>query len=343
VWSGARLQDRLDELQAQHPDVPGFALTVIHRGQLLSAATGQADPEGRAMTATTPLRQASISKTLVAAAVLRLVETDRLGLDDAVREWISPEHRALLVAEGYDPAVMSLHDLLTHSAGLADHFGHEAFTRAVLADPQRVWTRSDQLALMSEVTEPLGHAEPTFAYSDSGYLLLGEVLEVRTGMPLAEAVVELNRFERLGLNDSYWEGQEAPAAAPRRAHQAMDGLDTTFIHGSVDAFGGGGWIASTDDVARYFEALFAGRVFDRPETLALMTGAPGHPPGSPYRYGLFERRAGDQIGYSHGGFWGTEARAYPDLGLTMAAAALDSAGIDALRDLLDALVEEAIL
>jgi len=71
----------------------------------------------------------------------------------------------------------------------------------------------------------------------------------------------------------------------------MNGLDTTFIHGGVDAFGRGGWIASTDATACYFEALFAGRVFDSQKNLVLMTRALGHPPASPYRFGWHRRPA----------------------------------------------------
>jgi len=53
----AEPQGRLDRLRAEHPDAPGFALTVIHRGQLVSAATGQADSASRVMTAASPLRR----------------------------------------------------------------------------------------------------------------------------------------------------------------------------------------------------------------------------------------------------------------------------------------------
>ncbi|OAB57821.1 hypothetical protein AY599_03900 [Leptolyngbya valderiana BDU 20041] len=328
------LQDELDAIQADRPDVPGLALSVIHRGQRVSAATGQADPAGRAMSAETPVRQASITKTYVAAAVLRLFEQGRIDLDAAIDGLISPANAALLRADGYDPSRLTLRGLLMHSSGLSDHFGSDAFTQAVLADPRREWTRSEQLAFMTRVTDPLSHETPRFAYSDSGYLLLGEVLETVTGQALPDAVAELNRFGALGLASTWWDEQRpADQDGPERAHQYLEGMDTFGIHGSVDAFGGGGVVASADDVATYFHALFEGRVFERPATLDLMTAAPGHPPDSPYRIGLFLRAAGDVDGYGHGGFWGTDVVVYPELDLVIAGVALEQGGVDAIRAL----------
>ncbi|MCR9152324.1 MAG: hypothetical protein NXH83_19350 [Rhodobacteraceae bacterium] len=70
----------------------------------------------------------------------------------------------------------------------------------------------------------------------------------------------------------------------------MDGIATTLIHGSIDAFGGGGIVASIKDVARFCAALVSGATFDRPETLDLLRAAPGHPAASPYRMGGVRRR-----------------------------------------------------
>lgn len=337
--TGPRLSDhwlrgRLEQLQASHPDVPGFALAVAHQGRFYSAATGAADPDGRAMTADTPVRQASITKTLVAASMLRLFEREQVDLKTPISALIDPGHAALLTADGYVLTDIRVRDLLMHSGGVNDHFGSEQFTQAVLSDPQRIWTRTEQLAFMTRVTDPIEGPAPRFSYSDSGYLLLGEAIETLTGMGLGEAVADLNRFESIGLAASYWEGQAPPdPAGPGRAHQFMDGLDTFAIHGSVDAFGGGGWIASVEDVARYFDALFDGEVFDQVETLNLMIEAPGHPEGSPYRIGLFEREAEGIVGYGHGGFWGSDVVVYPALDLVIAGVALEPGGTDGLREL----------
>ena len=92
----ADLQAKLDTLQSSRPDVQGFAVAVVlPDGSFISAATGDADPEGRAMTPETPVRIASITKTFVAASILRLWEEDTLDLDASIGGLISTEHREI--------------------------------------------------------------------------------------------------------------------------------------------------------------------------------------------------------------------------------------------------------
>ncbi|NQX95454.1 MAG: beta-lactamase family protein, partial [Erythrobacter sp.] len=83
------LQSKLDALQVSRPDVPGFAIAVIEGQNLFSAASGSANPEGTAMTARTPFRLASVTKTFVAAALLRLSEDGKLDLDASISDLIS--------------------------------------------------------------------------------------------------------------------------------------------------------------------------------------------------------------------------------------------------------------
>jgi D-alanyl-D-alanine carboxypeptidase len=325
------LQADLEAFQATHAGIPGIAVAIVTSdGELISAATGEADPEGRPMTSDTPVRMASITKTFVAAAILRLAEEGRIDLDAPIRILIEDDLDALLAGDGYDTGAITVRHLLMHAGGLGDHFGSDAFGQAVMADPRRVWTAMEQLALMTELTDPVSAPGEAFAYSDSGYVILGQIIEGTTGMALGKAVVRLTKLDALGLAGIRWEG-EAPEGGPARAHQYLGGMDTTGIHGSVDAFGGGGIIASAEDIARFFAALFKGDVFDRPETLRLMTEAPGHPEGSPYRIGLFETEEDGVTVFGHGGFWGTDVRVVPERGSTIATVSLEQRGIDDLR------------
>jgi D-alanyl-D-alanine carboxypeptidase len=306
------------------PAAPGAAIAVAAGSKTVTAAVGAAAPDGRAMTAGTPVRLASLTKTFTAAAILRLWETGRLDLEAPVAGLIAPEHAAMLRSGGYDTGAITARHLLMHASGLADHGESPAYLGAVLDDPARVWTRTRQISVMLDLGPPLSAPGAAFAYSDTGYVLLGDIIECATGQPLGEAVRALLQLDRLDLSSVRWEG-EAPAPGPDRAHQWMDGFDTTLIHGSVDALGGGGIVASIKDAAGLYAALISGATFARAETLDLMLTAPGHPPGSPYRMGLF---AGGSDGiriYRHGGFWGLHAAVDPDRGLAVAAVGLDQA------------------
>jgi D-alanyl-D-alanine carboxypeptidase len=339
--SQAQLDERLAALQAQRPEVPGFAAALLRfDGLMVSAATGNADPAGRAMTAETPVRIASITKTFVAAAVLRLWEQELIDLDAPIGELISKDHDALLSSDGYQTQAITVRHLLMHAGGLADHAAGDAYFAIVIAEPQRVWTRTDQISVLVDTTDPIAPPGERFSYSDTGYLLLGEAIERITGQPLAAAVRELTRLDEIGLQNSWWDEVETrPAGVPDRAHQWLGGIDSYPIHGSVDAFGGGGLVASVEEVARFFAALFNGEVFADAATLALMTEAPGHPEGSPYRMGLFTREIDGHRIYGHGGFWGTDALVVPALGIALASVTLDQNAVDDIRALGGELVQ----
>jgi D-alanyl-D-alanine carboxypeptidase len=132
--------------------------------------------------------------------------------------------------------------------------------------------------------------------------------------------------ETLGLEATWMESEEpAPAAAGTIARSYFDQTDLTPLDFSIDAFGGGGLAATTDNVARFFEALLGGQILE-PQTLALMTEIPeatnlnltdfgillGDGASGLYRLNL------DDLGtcWSHRGFLGTIAVTCPGIGAT---------------------------
>ncbi|WOR16074.1 serine hydrolase domain-containing protein [Hyphomonas sp. FCG-A18] len=330
--SERQLQIELETLKESSPNVPGFAVAVIENGELISSAIGVADPTGQAMTTDTPVRIASITKTFVAAAILRLSEEGRLDLDAPIGDFISIEHKVLLQSDGYDTQAITIRHLLMHASGMNDHAGTEAFQIAAFSDPSHGWTRTEQIRVLIDETEKLSEPGAAYHYSDTGYILLGEAIERLTDKPLGEAVLELNRLNDLRLESVRWEGElDVVPDSQDRAHQYLDGMDTYYVDGSIDAFGGGGIIASVEDVARYYDALFSGQVFATSETLREMMVAPGHPTESPYRLGLFARSLGDYQVYGHGGFWGTDVMIIPALRRVVSGVSLDQGGTAALR------------
>ena len=336
-WS---LQSELEALQRQHPSVPGFAIAIIHQANQEVAATGQADPEGTPMRATTPVRIASITKTFVAAAVLRLWEQGRLDLDTSIDALISTEINELLQSDGYHTQDIKVRHLLLHASGMADHVGDE-YVQQVFSNPKRVWTPAQQIEVLIQTTDPLSKPGTQFSYSDTGYVVLGEVVSRVTQSPLNAAVRELLKLEQLNLTSLHWDEIEQPAAeVADRAHQWIDGADIFSIHGSMDGHGGGGLVASVLDVAAFYQALFTGKVFSNASTLETMMSAPGHPADSPYRYGLFNFEVAGQTAFHHGGFWGTYVTHVPSMGLTIAGVALDQSGYEDLRGLMFRTVKE---
>jgi D-alanyl-D-alanine carboxypeptidase len=349
------LEALVDNAVAEHPGVRGAALwadsPVI--GLRWQGATGDADLEGSVpMSPEHPVRIASNTKTFVAAAVLRLAEEGRLGIDDPVATHLPAELRDLLEGDGYDLQAITVRHLLTHTSGLFDHTSDERFEEAIMADPQRRWTRAEQVAAAVEWGAP--HAAPgeVYTYCDTGYVLLGEIVERASGRPLAAAVRELVGFERLGMDSTWWEILEPPPDGSRpRAHQFLDDLDTFAFDPSFDLYGGGGIVATVGDLARFWRALFSGGVFADPATLDTMLTTLGGvrgleedqgalPPGA-YRMGVWDIEAAGLTAYRHTGFWGTSASYVPDLDLVVTATVNQNRARDALAALVDGAIAAA--
>jgi D-alanyl-D-alanine carboxypeptidase len=113
-----------------------------------------------------------------------------------------------------------------------------------------------------------------------------------------------------------------PKVMPDRAHQYLGGFDTYGIDPSFDLYGGGGIAATTSDMAHFLSALFDGKVFERKATLETMN-APRSNEMAGYGLGLFGANVRGLRGRGHGGFWGTTAMVFPEVGITIAVAVTD--------------------
>lgn len=298
----------LGTVLAKVPGTAGFSAAIVDgRAPVQTFVQGDAAP-GKAMERTTSFRIASNTKVYTAVVVLRLWEDGRLQLDDSIRKHVDPAYIALLEKDGYDTARITVRHLLSHTSGMADHAQTREYLDVIEKEQDRSWTRTGQLEWLVRWTDPLGKPGEKFAYSDSGYCLLGNIIERLTGQPLAQVVRSTIGYDRLGLNGTYWETQEPQAAqAGPRAHVYIDGKDVHGWHPTLDMYGGGGLVATPEDMARFLLHLFEGKIFKRHETLQAMISKEGLPADSPYRLGIFEYDAGGAKAYGHTGFWGTGA------------------------------------
>jgi len=334
--------------------VRGAALVVDAPGLGLSwrGGAGFADSDaGRAMTAATPVRIASNTKTYVAAAVLRLVEQGQLDLDHPIGRWLPAGMIELLAGGGYDTDRMLIHHLLTHTSGLFDHTDLPEYPERILAAPSYRWIPEEQVALAVKRGSPWAAPGEVFAYSDTGYVLLGTVLEQATGQPVSVAVRELVGFDRLGLASTWWELLEpAPVAAPGRARQYLGDVDTFSFEPYYDLYGGGGLVASAEDLAGFTRALVSGGVFAEKATLEAMLAPvenararPGAPAGGlepgDYRLGLWRVDIEGLEGWRHTGFWGTSATWFPQLDLVVVL----TVNQHQAREVLESVVRDAVL
>ena len=263
------------------------------------------------LTAEQPYRIASLTKTFVAATILRLQEQGKLFIEDPISKYISELHQDILKSDGYDPSVITIKQCLQHRSGLFDYAeGSSDYIEACAANPQKRWTRTEQLQFAMRVGEPVGDPGEVYEYSDTGYILLGEIIEKISGLSLAGAMRNLLKYETLGLHSTWLESLEKrPEGLPDPVHRYMGTTDATLFDNSVDLYGGGGISSTSKDLGTFFNALFNGGVFENESSLKMMTtkGVPSGDKDDDGSYGL-----GMGIGsflesnmYTHSGFWGS--------------------------------------
>jgi D-alanyl-D-alanine carboxypeptidase len=345
----AALQTLVTSVQARHPQIPSISATVMSPRHKLdwTGVAGHDRFGGTPLSGPQPFRIASATKPFVSVAVLRLVEAGRLRLADPIAGLVSPETAAQLRAGGHDPQAIRLRHLLEHSAGLPDHAQMQVYAERILADPTHEWTRKEQVALAMQGTRPLGAPGEGFIYSDTGYVILGEIVERASGKPLAAAVRELAGLDRLRLASTWWEAQEpVPARAAPRLHQYLGTVDNHSWSPSFDLFGGGGLVSTTPDLATWYRAALTGSLFSRPETMAMALATPTvrqlgtpRPPHAPL---MPVAKLGDHSCWGHGGFWGTMVLYCPDIDTAVAVAVNANApeAKKAITELLDGIARE---
>lgn len=183
---------------------------------------------------------ASTGKAFTAAVVLQLVAEGRLSLDSRLERWAPDFPNARLI---------TINDLLTHTSGL-NSFQQD---RALRAQPGY---KSPEILLKTALRQPsLFCPGGAWSYSNTGYVLLGRIIEAIDGRSYAEAVTA-RIIDRLGLRETaVVSAAGAPTDTPRPTgpqEGTSDDLRTPWAAGAI--------VASAADMVRFWRALLAGEV-----------------------------------------------------------------------------------
>jgi D-alanyl-D-alanine carboxypeptidase len=167
------LQGLLDHLVA--PDIPGAMGLARDGDQTWRGASGLADiATGRPMDPADRYKVGSVTKTFTATVVLQLVGEGKLGLQDSVQRWLPG-----LVPNGKN---IKIRHLLQHTSGLYDYLADPRVADPYLVngDLDFVW-RPRQLIAIAVEHPPLFAPGTSWSYSNTGFVLLGLIVEAATG------------------------------------------------------------------------------------------------------------------------------------------------------------------
>jgi D-alanyl-D-alanine carboxypeptidase len=264
--SASELQHAADRLVATS-DVPGVIALVEQDGRRTVVAAGKADlARSRPQRRSDRFWVGSITKSFVATLVVQLVAEHRLRLDDTVATLL-PER----LREGRR---IRLRNLLNHTSGLPEYMALEPWRSAVARNPRVVI--SPRRLVSSAAALPLDFPPGTqWAYSNTNYLVLAEILERVTARPLARLLRE-RIFRPLGLSATAYESGRRTLGA--RDSHGYDVSGTTPRDVSLHRLGGpwadGAIVSSARDLAVFFGALLRGRLVPRPLLAQMKTIVP---------------------------------------------------------------------
>ncbi|MGD2116625.1 MAG: serine hydrolase [Acidobacteriota bacterium] len=291
--ASADLATRLDTLftETYPSDGPGAAV-LIERGDqiVLRKGYGLADVElGVPIAPDMVFRLGSITKQLTAAAVLLLVDEGKLALD-------MPLGEALPDYEG-PAARVTLHQLLTHTAGVPSYTSMESYADGMREDV----TVEEMIDRFRD--EPLDFEPGTdWAYSNSGYFLLGAVIEAASGTSY-EDFVETRIFAPLGMHRSrYGRVSEVVPGRVEGYQGAGDGLENAAYLSMTQPYSAGSLLSTVDDLSLWVKALRGERLL--PDDLRELLWTPatladGRSTGYGYGLGVAEYQGRSVL--QHGG------------------------------------------
>lgn len=283
-----------------------------------TGAVGWADKaKKRVLLPSDPAFIASMTKTYVSAATLRLVELGKIALDQPIAELLPTNTAKALHNAGYSTDSITVAHLSSHTSGIKDFVFTDTYQSATLNEPDREWTREEQIALALKFP-PKGQPGEKFEYSETNHLLLGEILEQQTGLTFYEAIRKLLKYEEFGLNETWFATLEkAPDHLAPLVHQFAGEyhVESATLHPTFDLFGGGGIAATALDAGRFTQLLFTGQLFDKAETKKLLYHAVPTADGKDngYYMGIAKTDLETVTCYGHGGFWGTTMQYFPEL------------------------------
>ncbi len=272
------------------PADPGAVVIIAKNGQpLLRKAYGKADIENN-----TPLkpedvfRIGSITKSFTAMAILLLEEDGKLSVKDQVSEFL-PNYPM----QGHK---ITIEHLLTHTSGIAIYTDIPSVRDAITPDatPLQVIDLFKNMPALSAPGEQ-------YDYNNSGYYLLGAVIEKVSGVSYADFLAK-RIFKPLGMNDTAYEGQERGAKRVT-GYRVQEGRFTLAPNRSVNtAFAAGGLVSSADDLHRWQNAILAEKLlkpatWKRAFTPTILNGGSK----TEYGYGWILRKLRGQVMREHSG------------------------------------------
>lgn len=210
---------------------------------------------------------ASVGKTMCATVFGMLVDEDKISYDDKISNWLNGDIlEGLFVVEGSDYSdQVTIRHLLSHTSGVGDYFedpviNGKTMVEMMAANQDHLFTPKELIAFTRDNQEPIGKPGQQFHYSDTGYILLGLILEAIEEKPYA-AILADRIFEPLGMKDSYLMFYNDEPADILGIY--VNGMDYSSKNALSIDWSGGGVVTTMEDLLTFMMALENGQLLSK--------------------------------------------------------------------------------
>ncbi|MED0970800.1 serine hydrolase domain-containing protein [Bacillus paramycoides] len=271
-----------------HLGFPGILVKTSEGGKTWGYAAGIADLRTKKpMKTDFRFRIGSVTKTFTATVLLQLAGENRLNLDDSIEKWLP----GVIQGNGYDGKQITIRQVLNHTSGIANYIQSKGFD---IMDTKKTYT-AEELVKMGLSLPPDFAPGKGWSYSNTGYVLLGILIEKVTGNSYAEEI-ENRIIEPLELSNTFLPGNSSviPGTNHARGYVQPDGAselkDVTYYNPSMGS-SAGDMISTADDLNKFFSYLLSGKLLKEQQLKQMLTTVPtGRAELGGYGLGIYETK-----------------------------------------------------
>ena len=265
-------------------------------------ATGIYEHDGEhALIPNQPFHAASIGKLFTAVTIMQLAEEGALDIADPVADYLAADVLAgLFVHDGVDYAdKVTIAQLMEHTSGVADYYADPVDTGVavqldIIQNTDTVWTPEMLLAVSRQRQHAVGTPGKQFHYADTGYVLLGLIIERIEQKPFHQVLAD-RFFAPLAMVDSYMPYRSTPTnAQPLPVADAwVDGVNLRAARSISADWAGGGVVTTPNDLLRFSQALHNYSLISKASYLRMITMRNQFRTGLYYGVGIMAVRFGE--------------------------------------------------
>lgn len=265
------IEKKLAKIVNKNDEITSAVLTVYSDKLSLNetyAAGKTGNDLSQPVTVNHPYYSASIGKTFTAALIGMLCEEGVISYNDAISMYLNDKSlEGLFVYEGVDyKDEVTIKELLGHMSGIGDYYEDpvtqgDTMVEHLIKEQDKIWTPLELVSFTRENQQAVARPGEVFHYSDTGYILLGFLIEAATGQEFHQ-VLHQRILDPLGMKDTYLIFKSKPNTPQKYdiLEVYVNGIDLSDTNALSFDWSGGGLVTTMADLLKFSKAFNEGEL-----------------------------------------------------------------------------------